>query len=78
MMNNKKKKAEHYKQKLNESKAYDKPIVTEITKFTTFYSAENYHQDYYRTHGSQPYCSIVIRPKVEKFEKVFKDKLKKK
>jgi peptide-methionine (S)-S-oxide reductase len=73
-----KEKAEHYKQKLNESKAYDKPIVTEITKFTTFYSAENYHQDYYRTHGSQPYCSIVIRPKVEKFEKVFKDKLKKK
>jgi peptide-methionine (S)-S-oxide reductase len=73
-----KQKAEHYKQKLNESKAYDKPIVTEITKFSTFYSAENYHQDYYRTHGSQPYCSIVIRPKVEKFEKVFKDKLKKK
>ena len=73
-----KQKAEHYKQKLNESKAYDKPIVTEITKFSTFYSGENYHQDYYRTHGSQPYCSIVIRPKVEKFEKVFKDKLKSK
>ncbi|HLY71547.1 MAG TPA: peptide-methionine (S)-S-oxide reductase MsrA [Puia sp.] len=71
-----KQKAELYKQKLNESKAYDKPIVTEITKFSEFYPAENYHQDYYRLHGSQPYCSLVIRPKVEKFEKVFKDKLK--
>ncbi|HLX92554.1 MAG TPA: peptide-methionine (S)-S-oxide reductase MsrA [Puia sp.] len=70
-------KAEHYKEELSKSKAYDKPIVTEITKFTTFYPAENYHQDYYRTHGSQSYCYLVIRPKVEKFEKVFKNKLKK-
>jgi peptide-methionine (S)-S-oxide reductase len=69
-------KAEHYKDELNKNKAYSKPIVTEITKFTTFYPAENYHQDYFRLHGSQPYCSIVIRPKVEKFEKIFKDKLK--
>jgi peptide-methionine (S)-S-oxide reductase len=71
-------KAEHYKEELNKSKAYDKPIVTEITAFTKFYPAEDYHQNYYNTHGSQPYCSIVIRPKLEKFEKVFKDKLKKK
>jgi peptide-methionine (S)-S-oxide reductase len=71
-------KAEHYKEELNKTKAYSKPIVTEITKFSTFYSAENYHQDYFRLHGSQPYCSIVIRPKVEKFEKIFKDKLKSK
>jgi len=69
-------KAEHYKAELNKSGAYDKPVVTEITPYTKFYSAENYHQDYYRTHGSQPYCSLVIRPKVEKFEKVFKAKLK--
>jgi len=73
-----KQKAEHYKEELNKSKAYNKPIVTEITKFLKFYAAENYHQDYFRLHGSQPYCSFVIRPKVEKFEKVFKDKLKKK
>ena len=71
-------KAEHYKAELNKSGAYSNPIVTEITPFTRFYSAENYHQDYYRTHGSQPYCSLVIRPMVEKFEKVFKDKLKSK
>jgi peptide-methionine (S)-S-oxide reductase len=71
-------KATHYKEELNKNKAYSKPIVTEITKFSTFYPAENYHQDYFRLHGSQPYCSIVIRPKVEKFEKIFKDKLKNK
>jgi len=70
------KKAEHYKEQLNKSGAYDKPIVTEITAFTKFYPAEDYHQHYYDNHGSQPYCTFVIRPKVEKFEKVFKDKLK--
>jgi|SRR5579871_362876 len=72
-----KQKAEHYKTELDKNKAYDKPIVTEITAFTNFYPAENYHQNYYNTHGSYPYCSFVIRPKVEKFEKAFKDKLKK-
>ena len=71
-----KQKAEHYKARLDKSGAYPNPIVTEITSFTNFYPAENYHQDYYRLHGSQPYCNFVIRPKVEKFEKVFKDKLK--
>ena len=73
-----KQKAEEYKKKLNESKAYDRPIVTEIAPFTRFFPAENYHQDYFRLHGSQPYCTFVIRPKVAKFEKVFKDKLKSK
>ena len=71
-----KRKAEEYKTKLDKSGAYNNPIVTEITLFSHFYAAENYHQDYYRLHGSQPYCTFVIRPKVEKFEKVFKNKLK--
>ena len=71
-----KQKAEHYKSELDKSGAYNKPIVTEITPFKTFYPAENYHQNYYNLHGSQPYCTFVIRPKVEKFEKVFKNKLK--
>jgi peptide-methionine (S)-S-oxide reductase len=70
-------KAEHYKDELDKSKAYANPIVTEITAFTKFYPAEDYHKDYFRLHGSQPYCSLVIRPKVDKFEKVFKAKLKK-
>lgn len=72
-----KEKAEHYKAELTRSGAYDKPIVTEITAFTKFYPAEDYHQNYYNTHGSQPYCYLVIKPKVEKFEKVFAKKLKK-
>jgi len=74
--NDQKQKAEHYKAELSKSGAYDKPIVTEITPFSKFYAAEDYHQNYYNTHGSQPYCAFVIRPKVEKFEKVFKNKLK--
>lgn len=71
-----KRKAEEYKIKLDKSGAYNSPIVTEITPFSNFYVAEDYHQDYFRLHGNQPYCSFVIRPKVEKFEKVFKNKLK--
>lgn len=72
-----KQKAEKYKDELNKSGVFNRPIVTEISPFTVFYPAENYHQNYYNENGSQPYCSYVIRPKVEKFQKVFKDKLKK-
>jgi len=69
-------KAEKYKKELNEAGAFNAPIVTEITAFDKFYLAENYHQNYYDLNGNQPYCHYVIRPKLEKFEKVFKDKLK--
>lgn len=55
---------------------FDQPIVTEITAFSNFYPAEDYHQDYFELNGEQPYCSAIIRPKVEKFKKQFKDKLK--
>ncbi len=55
---------------------FKQPIVTEITAFTGFYIAENYHQDYYSQNGNQPYCSMVIRPKVEKFKIKYSDKLK--
>jgi peptide-methionine (S)-S-oxide reductase len=71
-------KAEKYKAELNKSGAFDKPIVTEVTAFTKFYPAENYHQEYFENNeNANPYCKIVIRPKVDKFRKVFKDKLKK-
>lgn len=71
-------KAVQYKEALNKSGAFDRPIVTEITPFEIFYPAENYHQQYYELNGdSNPYCQLVIRPKLEKFRKVFKDKLKK-
>lgn len=69
--------AEFYKKKLDDSKAYDNPIVTEIAPFKAFYVAENYHQNYYNLNGSAPYCTYVIKPKLEKFRKVFKEKLKK-
>jgi len=68
--------AEEYKHKLNAAKTFHGPIVTEITAFQEFFPAENYHQDYYRLHGRQPYCQMVIRPKIIKLEKVFGDKLK--
>jgi len=68
--------AESYKKKLTESGAFDDPIVTEISPLTEYYPAEDYHQNYYNLNGSAPYCSYVIQPKVDKFKKVFKAKLK--
>ena len=68
--------AEKYKKKLDESGAFESPIVTEITALDKFYVAEDYHQNYYNLHSDQPYCSFVIVPKLEKLQRVFKDKLK--
>ena len=61
---------------LNASGAWPNPIVTEVTAFQKFYPAEDYHRNYFNLNGDQPYCQYVIRPKVEKFRKVFKDKVK--
>lgn len=72
-----KEKSERYKAELDKSGAWNNPIVTEISAFKNFYAAEDYHQNYFKNNGGQPYCYYVIRPKVEKFQKVFKDKLKK-
>lgn len=69
--------AEEYKKKLSASGAWDKPVVTEISAFDVFYKAEDYHQNYYNQNGGEGYCQFVVRPKVEKFKEVFKDKLKK-
>ena len=68
--------AEKYIEQLSESGAWPNPIVTELAAYSKFYEAENYHQNYYNQNGSQPYCSYVVRPKVEKFLKQFKDKVK--
>jgi peptide-methionine (S)-S-oxide reductase len=57
------------KSKAEAQKHFRQPIVTEIVPLTKFYQAEDYHQDYYRHNSNQPYCRLVIRPKVEKFEK---------
>ena len=69
--------ANKYKLRLDESGAYDKPLVTQIEKFDKFFLAEEYHQDYYSLNSNEPYCSFVIKPKLEKFKKVFNSKLKK-
>ncbi|HVA98551.1 MAG TPA: peptide-methionine (S)-S-oxide reductase MsrA [Bacteroidia bacterium] len=70
--------AEEYKQKLNASGAWKDPVITEISPYKNFYKAENYHQDYFKLNGHEPYCQYVIAPKVAEFRKVFKDELKNK
>jgi methionine-S-sulfoxide reductase len=67
--------AEQYKRQLDASGTFRSPIVTEITKFSEFYPAEKYHQEYFQLNPKQRYCSLVIRPKVEKFRKEFKEML---
>jgi peptide-methionine (S)-S-oxide reductase len=68
--------AEQVKKELDASGAYGKPIVTEISPATTFYEAEAYHQSYFAKNPDQGYCAFVIAPKMDKFKKVFADKLK--
>lgn len=69
--------AEFYKQELDKSGIFDNKIFTEIVPLKNYYKAENYHQNYYNDNKNQPYCSFVINPKIEKLEKLFKEKLKK-
>jgi peptide-methionine (S)-S-oxide reductase len=69
-------KAEKQKAALERSGAWDRPIVTQIVPLSVFYSAENYHHDYFANNPDQGYCRMVVRPKVEKFRKAFHDKLK--
>ncbi len=62
---------------ITEDDVFSSPIVTEVTAFTSFYPAEDYHQNYYANNPNQGYCASVVGPKVAKFRKVFADKLKK-
>lgn len=68
-----KKTAETAIQIVNETAEWGAPAVTEITAFTNFYKAEDYHQQYFELHGEQPYCRIMITPKLEKFKKRFSE-----
>lgn len=68
--------AQKYMELLNQENIFGKPIVTKISLATVFFVAEEYHHNYYNGNKEQGYCSFVITPKVEKFKKVFKDKLK--
>jgi peptide methionine sulfoxide reductase msrA/msrB len=73
-----KKTAQSIIDELNASKVYSSKIVTTLEPFKKFYKAEEYHQNYYENNKDKPYCQFVIQPKIEKFEKVFKDRLKRK
>lgn len=68
--------AEYFKRMLDESGAFDAPIVTEIVPYEHFWPAEAYHRNYFERNPEKAYCALVIRPKVEKFEKVFQSKLR--
>ncbi len=69
--------AQGYKEKLEKAGIWPNPVVTEISPYKNFYPAEKYHQEYYRNNPSAGYCQFVITPKIEKFEKVFKEVIKK-
>lgn len=71
-----KKISEEFKKQLDASGTWPAPIVTEIVPLKEFYPAEDYHQNYFNDNPSQPYCSFIIKPKLDKFTKVFKEKLK--
>lgn len=68
--------AEKYKQELNAAQAFGRPVVTEITPYSKFYKAEDYHQNYFNDNSQQGYCRAIIQPKVDKVRKVFASKLK--
>ena len=68
--------AEALIKRLTDEHVFDSPIVTEVTPASEFYKAEDYHQDYFANNPDQPYCSFVIQPKLNKFAKEFKAKIK--
>lgn len=68
--------AERAKKRVDASGVWDNPVVTEIVPFTKFFQAEDYHQDYFRRNPNQRYCQLVIKPKLDKFERVFRPKLR--
>jgi peptide-methionine (S)-S-oxide reductase len=68
--------AEEVIEELTSEKIFDSPIVTEVVAFKKFYKAEDYHKDYFKKHPKQPYCRVVISPKIAKLRKKFQDKLK--
>ncbi len=70
--------AEEVIKEVSDAKAFDAPIVTRVEPFKSFYRAEDYHKNYFKNHPHQPYCKIVIAPKVEKIRKLYAEKLKNK
>jgi peptide-methionine (S)-S-oxide reductase len=73
---NQKEIAEKVRKQIKNDKVYSNPIVTEIVPFVKFFEAEDYHMDYYAKNADQPYCRIIIDPKITKLYKDFKDQVK--
>lgn len=71
-----KEEAEKYIRLLNSEKAYTKPVVTQVSPYVNYSKAENYHQNYYASNSSQPYCQVMIKPKLEKLRSHFPNKIK--
>lgn len=71
-----KEKAESFIALLEKENIFEDKIVTEVTSFDVFYNAEDYHQDYYKNNSNQPYCEIIIAPKLNKLKKYYSNKLK--
>ncbi|MFM7668679.1 MAG: peptide-methionine (S)-S-oxide reductase MsrA [Bacteroidota bacterium] len=71
-----KERAEFFISKLTQEKVWENPIVTEVVEINNFFRAENYHHNYFELNPQNAYCQAVVRPKVEKFKKVFESKLK--
>ena len=71
-----KEKAQSYINRLTKEKVWNSPIVTELTAVNNFYRAEAYHHDYFANNPDNQYCQYVVKPKIEKFRKAFKDKRK--
>lgn len=69
-------KSEEYKQRLTTEKVWDNPIVTEISPLTNYFPAEDYHNNYFELNPGNAYCQAIVRPKVEKFRKVFANRMK--
>jgi peptide-methionine (S)-S-oxide reductase len=72
-----KKIAEEVIREINRTKMWDRPVVTQLVPLTGFFKAEEYHQNYFKNNPSQPYCQVIISPKVAKFRKNYFDRLKK-
>ena len=68
--------AEQVIKEFSDERAFDAPIVTQVEPLKTFYKAEDYHREYYKRHPEQPYCRVVIAPKIAKFRQLYLDKLK--
>ena len=68
--------AERLIKEINEAKIWKNPVVTQIEPYKAFYNAEEYHKNYFKKNPKQPYCRIIIKPKIDKFKKAYGERIK--